>query len=288
MIDRREYCTLDNINPNNYEEGWINISYNVESILNDTINKCSETTPNIVNLSYDEYIVSGKEGANIFNASNFSFTLINDELIDNKILTEDKQGNRSLHAKNNINTDIVDGILSSFVPEDTKHEYKKLMYNILVKQDNRIIFNDYKFNYLSKWLRDLLQMLCPNSIAYSENFYENKSNFKQSMKKYNYRCVFVDEDTINNKNIKKQIYDMCKLGFKNIIVLNKDKNNTIYDVNNVSQYLHKNKEKISMYIKQHQDPQYLPKLPIDINQLNYIFYCNNMLLIEFLKWCCVN
>ena len=88
----------------------------------------------------------------IFNASNLSFTLINDELINNTILTEDKMGTRCLNAigtrclnaNNNINTDIVDDILSSFVPQDIKHEYKKLLYNILVKQvDNRIIFNDY-------------------------------------------------------------------------------------------------------------------------------------------------
>lgn len=290
LINSYDYATLDNINQNNYEKDSINISYNVDSILNDVINKCYVAKPNILELGYDEYIVHDEKGDNyIFNASNLSFTLINDELINNKILTEDKMGTRCLNVKNNINTDIVDDILSSFVPQDIKHEYKKLMYNILVKKvDNRIIFNDYDYGYLSIWLRDLLHLLSPNHVVSSWEYYKNKSDFKKAMKKHNYRCVFIYEDRIKYNSIKKQICDMCKLGFRNIIVLNRDKNNTTYDVNNVSKYLHKNEEKISKYIKQHQDPIYLPNLPIDVDHFDHIFYCNNMLLIEFLKWCCVN
>jgi len=295
FISYYDYLKLDNTEQNKYESKNCNIKYNVEKILEDTIKKCIVKKYDLYNLNYCEYAFSIFRINNnsssvsyvIYNSEKVTFTPV-DELISDKILTEDCVGNRSFFIKNIINISIVDDILNSLITNDIKIQYKKLVYNLIVKQEEKqIIFYDYNEGLLTTWIKDLLYSIrsCSYKIyALSYEYYDDKIAFKKLLKIHNCRCIIIRE--IKWITIEQQIKDFHKLGFRNIIVNQNDKKNSMYDIVNYRKYLHDNKEIIMKYIKE--ENNYEPtSWESEIQHNDSIFYSQRLLLTNFLKWCCV-
>ena len=153
--------------------------------------------------------------------------------------------------------------------------YKKLLYNLIVKQEEKqIIFNDYNKCLLTRWITDLFSNISNSKIIYfySSEYYENISEINKFIKKYRPRFVIID--TLKFP-IKKQINDLLNKGIKNFIIKNNDNNNTMYNLDNFRTYLKNNNEiskKCSENNFQHDDE---------------IFNHSKLYLTNFLIWCCI-
>ena len=278
----------------------IHIEYDVDKIIKDIINKCHVKKCEYYeeyNLCYSEYVFSlGGTGRSrteyvIFDSKNFTFNNV-DELINNKILTQSNAGGRMVHYKSLCNINIVDDILNSLIKDETKNEYKKLVYNLIVEQEEKqIIFYDYNECLLSTWANDLLYSISGNGILKSRDYYSDKKYFKNLIRTkrcYN-RCVIVTESITGSKKIETQIRDFLELGFKNIIVQQDNSKKSMYNVENYRNYLQDNKDSLIKCINE----ENIDSKAIDINDWKYeiqhddnIFYHTNLLLTNFLKWCC--
>ena len=86
----------------------------------------------------------------------------------------------------------------------------------------------------------------------------------------------------HNKKINKQINDFSKLGIKNIIVCQNDKSKVMYNIKKFREYLEDNKGEILEYINDENND----KITYFSNNDDNIFYNKNILLTEFIKWCC--
>ena len=289
FISYVDYLMLDNTEQNKYEKIFTNIEYNVEKILEDTLKKCYVKEYDLYNLNYYEYVFSifhsSRTSYVIYNSINLTFTQV-DELIRDKILTSKDIGGRSFYVNNITNVSIVDDILNSLIQNDTKENYKKLVYNLIVKQEKKqIIFYDYNECLLTTWITDLLYSISDRKFYVSGcNYYDDKIEFRKTLKTHKYRCVIIY--TRKDITIEKQIKDFHKLGFRNIIVRQNDKKNTMYNIENFRKYLHDNKEIIMKCIKE--ENNYEPESWENEIQPDYcIFYSQKLLLTNFLKWCCI-
>ena len=286
-IEQHMYYLLEK---DKYE--FIAAGYDDNKIFQDTIEKCHVKVNSLkfYNLNYYEYVFSIHRHPShtsdyvIFNSVNFTFTCV-DDLINNKILTGEDSGGRILTVKHTVNVSIVDDILNSLITNEIKLQYKILVYNLIVKQEeDQIIFYDYNNCLLTTWIRDLLYSISKNKFIESYEYYENKFEFKKILKKRKLRCVVIRKDS-KNIPIETQIKDFCRLGFKNIIVCQNNKINTMYNIENFRTYLQDNKELLINCIKN--ENNYQPECwERDIQYDDNIFYNSNLLLTNFLKWCC--
>ncbi len=283
---------LNNYEKNNYDKNCVNVEYNVEEILKDTLNKCYVKEYDLYNLNYYEYVFPIHQSSSttsyvIYNSINITFTPV-DELISDKILTCKDKGSSFFHAKHIINTNIVDDILKSLMPNDIITEYKKLTYNLIVKQEEKqIIFYDYNGCLLTTWIRDLLHSISNNKFyALSCHYYDDKIEFRKIMRTNKYRCVIIQKYNPMNVPVKKQIKDFCNLGFRNIIVCQNDKQNTMYNIANFRKHLNDNKELLMQCIKEEHN-YVINNWENEIQHDDCIFYSQNLLLTNFLKWCCM-
>ena len=89
-----------------------------------------------------------------------------------------------------------------------------------------------------------------------------------------------------NVPVKKQIKDFCNLGFRNIIVCQNDKQNTMYNIANFRKHLNDNKELLMQHIKEEHN-FVINNWENEIQHDDCIFYSQNLLLTNFLKWCCM-
>ena len=268
---------------------FIEAEYNCEKILEDTIKKCYSKNYKFYNLEYYEYTFPVYEEESkhvqyvIFNSEKFTFTPV-DKLIDNKILTYEKCGQRNVFIKNNVNIDIVDHILNSLITPETKAQYKNLMLNLIVKSQGQIIFYDYNECLLSEWTKDVLYTIGNCEYITSREFYENKSEVKKTFKTQKPKCVVICK--LEKISIKKQISDFSKLGFRNIIVCQNEQGNTMYNRINFRKYLDDAKDVLMKYIKE--ENNYHPESwENEIRYDNDIFYSSKLLFTNFLKWCCI-
>jgi hypothetical protein len=304
IINWEIFNKLDKIQQDQYNDlskqskyKFIGVEYNINKILQDIINKCYiKKRCDFYNLNYNEYIFKNltKEEYVMFDSVNFIFTPV-DKLINNKILTDKDSGKRCLYVTNsvNINFNCVNDILNSLITNEIKLQYKKLVYNLIVKQEEKqIIFYDYNDCLLTTWIEELLYSISGNKFyVHSHDYYENKLGFKNLLKTQKPRCVIIYKYT--NISIEKQIKDLCKLGFKNIIVCQNDKTNNMYNITNFKKYLHDNSEILMKLIKE-QNKQANNYEPISITwefaiKFNDdIFYRQGLLLTNFLKWCCID
>jgi len=273
---------------------FIESGYDDNKIFQDTIEKCHVKVNilNFYNLNYYEYVFSIHRHPShtsdyvIFNSVNFTFTYV-DDLINNKILTGEDSGGRILFVKHVVNVSIVDDILNSLITCEIKVQFKILVYNLIVKQEeDQIIFYDYNNCLLTTWIRDLLYSISNNKFYIeSHQYYENKLEFKKIFKKSKLRCVIISKDSKDIPTIETQIKDFCKLGFKNIIVCQNNKINTMYNIVNFRTYLQDNKELLIKCIKN--ENNYQPECwESSIKFDDDIFYNSKLLLTNFLKWCC--
>ena len=279
FISYMDYLRLDNTEQNKYEKN--NVEYNVEKILEDTIKKCFAKKYDLYNLNYNEYVISNI----IFNSENFTFTPC-DELISDKILTSPERLRCLFCIKNIINISIIDDILNSLITNDIKVQYKKLVYNLIVKQEeNKITFYDYNEGLLTIWISDLLYNISGYKFIVSGcNYYDDKIEFRKILKTHKYRCVIIY--TRKDITIENQIKDFHKLGFRNIIVRQEDRTNIMYDIENFRNHLHNNKEIIMQCIKEEHNYE-ITNWNSEIQHDDCIFYSQKLLLTNFLKWCCI-
>ena len=293
IITRDEYNKLDkdkelykSIKNNTYK--FIKVEYDDNKILQDTLNKCYKKTVEHYNLEYHEYIVNINNSQSsrssthfILNTLLFTITSV-DKVCNNKILTHKYLGHRIFCFENGINICMVDAILDSLIHFETKQQYKTLVYNLIVKQENpQIIFYDYNKCLLTTWITSLLYSISGKNICvYSNTYYEDKIEFNKLLKTNEPRCVIIRY--LEKITIEKQIKDFCKLGFKNIIVCQKDKTNDMYNIINFKKYLQDNKEEIVKCLKEEYGHKEIPNIRYD----DEIFYMQQLFLTNFLKWCC--
>lgn len=289
--DKQQYDSL----PKNDKYKFIHAEYDNDKIMQDIIEKCHVKKCDFYNLNYHEYVLSITNNSLIehfiFNSVNFTLKSVDDAL-NNKILTGKDCGSGLMCFTNvdnidMVNIDVVDDILDSLIGNEIKVQYKKLAHNLIVKQEEKqIIFYDYNGCLLTTWIRDLLYFIS-NSKFYviSEDYYENKSEFKKLLKTQKYRVVIITE--YKNISIKTQINDFCKLGFKNIIVCQTDKANSVYDIVKYRNYLQDNKELLMKCMKEQQNYEVVTDWNNAIQYNDSIFYSNRLLLVNFFKWCCV-
>lgn len=273
---------------------FIDVEYNSNQILQDTLKKCHIKSYDFYNLNYHDYlfpVFNEKSHSSteyvIFNSLTFTFTPI-DQLINDKILTKKDCGERFVYVKNIVNTDVVNDILNSLITLEIKHQYKNLVYNLIVKQkDNSIIFYDYNECLLTTWIKDLLYTISNKKFyVYSCDYYENKLEFKKLLKIQKLKCVIINNYKSKSIPIETQIKEFCKLGVKNIIICQNDETNTMYDISNFRKYLNDNKEMLIKCIKEENNYE-----PISWERETHynddIFYRSKLLLTNFLKWCCI-
>tara|TARA_B100001059_G_scaffold236345_1_gene286324 strand:+ start:1830 stop:3365 length:1536 start_codon:yes stop_codon:yes gene_type:complete len=288
-ITFEDYLKLENNDEkSNYYKSAI-IEYNDEEILKDTLKKCYVKKYDLYNLNYHEYPLteSVSNSCVIFNSINTTFTPV-DELISDKILTERNMGRLiSFHTKNTINTSIVDDILKSLIPNHVMNEYNKLVYNLIVKQEEKqIIFYDYNECLLTTWIKDLLHKISnKNYYALSCDYYNDKKEFKKMLKANEYRCIIIYKDQ-PMRSVEDQINTFRNLGFINFIVCQKDKQNIMYNIANYRNYLNDNKELLIQCIKE-ENNYVIDNWESEIHYDDSIFYSRNLLLTNFLKWCCM-
>ena len=291
MISHRDYLSLNDTEKNNYDHNSIiTVEYNDEEILKDALKNCYVKECDFYKLNYYEYVFHINQPLSsssyvIFNSINTTFTPV-DELISDKILTGKESGARRFYAKNIINTNIVDDILKSLIPNNIIIRYKKLTYNLIVKQGEfPIIFYDYNDCLLTTWIKDLLFSISDDKFFVSSlEYYDDKIGFRKLMKTHKYRCVIIR--AVKNKTIENQIKDFCNLGFKNIIACQDDTRKTMYDISSFRKYLHNNKEILMKYIKE-ENNYVIDDWESEIQYDDSIFYMENLLLTNFLKWCCM-
>jgi hypothetical protein len=257
-----------------------NIEYEYESdkILNDVLEKCCSKTYKFYKLKYYQYVVSAiinnEDGFFIFNSLNITFTP-SDNILHNKILTGECLGSRLVSFKNTNNIEIVDLLMNSLIKDKTIiQSYKKLVYSILVKQEENVIFYDFNECLLTTWIVYLLYTILGNSsYIYSNNYYEDKTEINKDK----IRCVII----IKHKKMlyKQQINDFRKLGIKNFIIHNTYASNNIYDTCAFAKYIENNKEKILI-----NKDEILWESLMTFN--DNIFYKSHLLLSNFFIWCC--
>ena len=271
----------------NEEHKVIHVDYNINKIHQDIIKKCYLKKYKTYELKYNEYILCTNDNTCnkvILNAETFTFTSV-DEIIHNKVITENHNC-WPVYSKNIINYKIVDDILNSLISSLTKYDYKKLVYNLLVKQEDKIIiFYDYNERLLTEWIRDLLSHITSQKLyCYSTNYYDDKSEFKKILKNNKYRLIIIKE--ILGKPIKTQINDFTKLGFKNIIVSQNNKNEKMYNIVKYKNYLRDNKDIILKCLEEEDNYNEEKNGKLNFVHDDEIFCSSKLLLTNFFKWCC--
>mgnify|MGYP001560892626 CR=1 FL=1 len=159
------------------------------------------------------------------------------------------------------------------------------MYNIIVKQEQQIIFYDFNECLLTTWLRDSLYALSFKKIfVFSCDYYKNKIEFEKFRKTENPKCIIIQEN--KKKSIDEQINFFSEIGFKNIIVCQNNENNKMYNINNFRKYLLDNRDILQDCIK-NENNYICENWELEIQHDDNIFYKQKLFLTNFLKWCCV-
>ena len=304
IISYYDFKKLNKSDKNNYSKIYTfnNVEYDEDKIYNDILKKCFVNKKNceFYDLNYHSYVfpIYANEYVNdreselkhvIFNSLNLTFNSV-DELLSNKILTSDNRGIATFYVNNNIDINIVDDILNSLINHDIKLQYKNLLYNLIVKQDDeQITFYDFNERLLTTWAKDLLDSITKNNnYIYSSGHYENISQSKKDIKKYKPRFVIIDINT-QEFSIEKQKKDFSKLGINIFIVHKNDKQNTMYNLIKFKNYLQDNKDILINILKIQHNFECANDWKSYIEQ-NYdlIFYQSELFLTNFLKWSCIN
>jgi hypothetical protein len=268
----------------------IDIENDVRKIFQDTIIQCFKKTIEFYVLQYYEYVVKECRPERttlclIFNALTFTFIPV-DEMINDKILVQKYNVARTIPLKNEVNTCIVDDILDSLICFETKQDYKRLMYNLIVRQEEGQIIYDYDYInntcLLTSWIIDMSATISDKRFyRYSDEYYDDKKEFQKDFKEI--RCIIIRP--YKDKLVQNQIHDFIKLGFKNIIVNMKVcVEQVTYNISRFEKYLQDNKEMLIKCINQETNQEltdWTYQFPNDI------FYDARLFLVNFLKWCCI-
>jgi len=301
LISVEEYNKLSQDDMQNYEHVH-HVKYDIEQIIQDTLNSCYVKSPTFYYMNYHEYVFyncNDKQNAPcvMYDALTGIFTPI-DEIIQDKILTTNISSH-PIYAYNTVNIDIVDDILNTLITYHVKWQYKWLAYNLIVKQEaQEIIFYDHNEGLLTTWLRDLLFTLSPKQLyIHSYDYYYDKKEFKKLLKTNHYRLAIIHTNNLYiNKSIKNdvlpssdtQLSEFKKMGFKYFIIRGNDKTNEMYNIPAYIQYLHNNKDIILDYCIKEKCRDFVEHWDQKIlDRYDDLFYHSELLYTNFLKWCCV-
>lgn len=301
LIRFEELMELRESELNNGTCTYINVKYNNNKIYEDTIKKCyKKTTPKKITLEYGEYIIpivnkndDEKIVYVILNTKTFTMIFIDDvKDINNKIILENEKGGRVLKIKEiknikNINTEYVNDILNSLIKEDKKEEYHRLMYNLIVNQtEEKIVFNDYGECLLTEWFKDLSYTLHKDTykLYINSSDYYKDIELKKKIKKIKPRCVIIDSEI---KKINIQIEEFTRLGIKNIIICRRKINEEMYNKKKYREKLESMEDLLIECIEENgYDKNKYSNWNNAIQYDDSIFYNSNLMLVNFLKWCC--
>jgi hypothetical protein len=263
------------------------LNYDINKIIEDIIQKCyiSKKELNIYDLPYNEYLLQAFKPPQteqeallnecsyyyyILNLLDFSFSKITEEFINNRIITYNlcKTDTVSIHIKNKINISIVEDIIDSLISNERKIEYKKFIYNLIVKPNGeQNIFYDYNECYLTTWICEIFNKIHTNDII---NPAKN-------------RYQFIDGELMDDIEINKQIDEYVVMGCKNFIIKKKDIEKTKMNVDNFNNYLRINDQRIIDCITNEIYYIYMYNSRHTLNE--FIFMNGNILFTNFLKWC---
>ena len=198
----------------------------------------------------------------------------------------------------NINTEIVDEILSHFIKsKNIIQKFKTFSKNIFVNNTNNNnsvnIFYDYctsrEGNILSEWLCDMYYTLTgESSLSYKDYYDRGKNGFHLFHPinskgiyelKYIPRIGFIKGD-YKGKRIYEQIIELQNLGIKNIIVASKEfPQKSIYNNINFYELVNNNKKKLFRYISNE-----FTNVDDSFGCINDIFYKTELYLNNFIMW----
>ena len=250
----------------------------------------------IFNLKYNEYIL--KDYSNKF------FLFNTDEFIEISIdlglHKKNKKYNKNIEnflgvdikKKENFNFNIyynfdyvkiIDDILHNYVGYHKKNEFRKLCFNIFIKESiNTFIFYD---NYNEKYSLTLLIIIMldflVNNLYYNDNtieylLFSKYTNSITSREKNNFTRFFIFDCLIDNKKIEKYIKDInLYKNINNFIVLDCTyKKTTIYNHIQLKNYLENNNDIINHFFSKS-----------DVTKLNIInLFSNKYIFYSFFKW----
>lgn len=255
---------------------YIEINYDYDKIIQDLIKNHSSSTQKKWVLSYGSYFIAfyDDEMKYILNTETFEIIAYNPETDD--ILTG---CNCSVYPLYNIkdiqeaNTDFVDTAIRMIIDdEESFQKYCQLTYNIFVKQEEKEnVFID-NTGHLTQWITNALDIISTNVDIY---IYISKDHHK-ILKKYNPETRLV---IIENANY---VPKLLQKGYKNIIIMKKKK----WDENKFINFIEENKETIlsESHYTENDSPEWWFQ---NLNRLSIeIFYHRQLLLNNFLKWCC--
>lgn len=289
FISNRKFHTLNRGYQFNdiYTFEFIDTVYDIESIINDILNKCF--VQNIkTKIDYNEYLIRGcgitrDVGYYVFNAITQTFTEFDTYIDNTKFINILNYNTKAMNPINIDNPYIVDTVLDSLIPNEIKHKYKKLTYNLIVEQKSENIFyDDSGYTLLTTWIHDLLNMLTndDNSCLYSHYYYQNKCEYNKKFKTNKPRCVIISE-MVGLPQIKTQLAHFRKLDIKNFII-HESKN--MYNIEKFKKCLHSNE--IIQYIENMNKHDINFNYKCEIQHDDNIFYKSNLLFTHFLMWCC--
>ena len=260
---------------------------NYDKIINDICLKCYDEKFEKYKLKYNEYFIhANNRKYYIINTKNFNYTEYDNNI---NVLTYNDKGSRSLYLNNfeNINIDIIDNILNSLINDkNILALYKKICYNVLVEEIEDIIFYDYSIDIhlLYIWLKDLLYTITPfyETIIYTYSFEYPNIDYIKVIKKNKPKIVIIFCNLITTeKQINYIINKIKKLGIKNIYICIKNKN--MYNYKKYYKWLNSNKTTIKNNITCNNTDHFER---LFLNDLNDIFYFEELLLNNYFKWCC--
>ena len=295
--DYRKLNTLDSKNfesiyNNNCE--FIDVKFTVSEIMVDAANKCFVKNPEYYNLSYNEYVFwepsskLSKSNHVILDTKTFEYKDI--DSLGDKIITGNQEGGRGLHIHGVIDTNMVVNILSSLLSSENINNFRNFAYKVFVeKSDDTNIFYDYNEKLLSTWLNDTVYTIAGNNyVVDSDSYYDDKTEFIENLKVRKPKCVFIypsvkysNGTTKKYKSAEKQIDDLKKLGCRNFVVKQDDKNINMYNLDNFRNYLKENIESITSLCETKGT-----KREMTFQHDDEIFYSQGLLQADFLKWCC--
>lgn len=266
-------------------------SLDIEKLSKNILDVCYTNEYEFYNIPRHEYIVirkcpSSEKEYGIFNAINISFTPI-DEVIGDKILTVENCSFMPLIITKditNIDINIVEGLLTSLISNDMLIQYKKLMYNLLVKcEEKQIVFYDYNECLLTTYIECLLRTLIGNNFSTTFKWRNESVNWIECNCN-EFRYVKIIKDFSANVPIEKQSENFRKIDCKIIVVCQDDSTKKIYNISEYKKYVNNNKEIIKTYLDRN-GALYLP-LEGEIYMSDRLLYDSYMLQANFLKWCC--
>jgi len=271
---------------------------NYDKIINDICVKCYDNKFVEYKLKYNKYLINSEENINkfyIIDTKKFNHIEYNNNI---NVLTYKNKGNRSIHLNNfeNLNINIVNDILNALINNNNiLISYKKICYNILVEEIEDIIFFDYstKNHLLATWLKDILFTITPNdeTIIYMYSFNYPDKDYINIIKKNKPRIVMI---FCNFNTTDKQLYNIVnkvkKIEIKNIYICVKNKN--MYNFREYFIWLNNNKVTIKNNITKNDTERFKCLFLDDIDKesniggTDDIFYFQDLLLNNYLKWCC--